>query len=113
MAALFGLAVWFGQGLDQNYTALASSPRYVFRTPIMLWNVVGLMSYSIYLLHAKLYPLVAQFVRQVVPGYTFVFDLLVLSGTLDLCYRFYLCCEAPFFKPTEKKPEKPMAPSAA
>ena len=107
MASLFGLAVWFGQGLDDRFVALATGARAILRWPIALWNVVGAMSYSIYLLHAKLHYLVAQLARQILATDTIVFDLVVLTTTVALCYPFYLCCEVPFFKPTAKKREIP------
>ncbi len=60
----------------------------------LLW--VGQSSYSLYLLHGKLFQIPAMVARQVVSERTLVYPLLTMAGTAILCHIFYLYAERPF-----------------
>ena len=58
--------------------------------------VLGAMSYSLYLLHARLQFLSMQLLRQVVRPDTLMFDVATIVVTCMFCYAFYCVCERPF-----------------
>lgn len=54
------------------------------------------MSYTVYLLHGKIYQFANMFVRQVVPANNMVFGWLTVVLTLLLCWPFYYYIERRF-----------------
>ena len=60
---------------------------------------LGLMSYSVYLLHGRVQFLAHQFSRQLLsPG--ILFDLAVIGVTCAMCAMFYWCCLTPAKRPS-------------
>jgi peptidoglycan/LPS O-acetylase OafA/YrhL len=62
---------------------------------------LGVMGYSLYLMHAPLLQLLWQYVLNplsLAPIPTFLLLLLGLGGVVGGCYLFFLCCERPFLK---------------
>ena len=76
---------------DQHH-ALRTAGRYLMTVPLAL----GACSYSIYLLHGKLYQVPAMFARQIFPPDSVFHALFVIALTCALCYPFYLFAERPF-----------------
>lgn len=72
-------------------------------------SILGLASYSIYLLHGRLMHLANQLSRQVFPINSIGADVTTLIITLLLCFGFYFCAERPFVarrsKPRTKSAE--------
>jgi len=64
---------------------------------------LGAMSYSLYLIHGRLIPLVAQVLRQVVPSNTLLYDAVLVTATCTICYAFYWVCERPFATTRKKE----------
>jgi peptidoglycan/LPS O-acetylase OafA/YrhL len=95
-AALFVIVLWFGKLCDARFMAVRSTRAWVVRLPVLILLALGAMSYSLYLLHARLQFLIMQFVRQVITANTILFDIVTLVATCLVCYCFYRCCEAPF-----------------
>jgi peptidoglycan/LPS O-acetylase OafA/YrhL len=95
-AVLFGFVLLFAKGLDRSFRALLGSSSVIVRGPFVLMTALGAISYSLYLLHPRLWGLVAQIARQVIPRNSMAYDLVVVVVTLLLCYPFYRYCELPF-----------------
>lgn len=64
--------------------------------PLHLALQTGACSYSLYLLHAKLYQLPAMFARQVFSDISLVNLVFIIGSTTFLCYVFYWVFERPF-----------------
>ncbi len=93
-AGFFAILIWLVESFELRYINLLSKRNIIVTT----FNLLGLFSYSIYLIHAKLLLLVEIFVRQVISENTIMFNLISLSITLVGCYLFYLVCEKPFYR---------------
>lgn len=96
-ALLFGVQLWFLHGLDERYRQGLSSGHASVRLGLGVGRSLGLMSYSLYLLHGRVQFLVQQIVRQLLAPGT-AFDLAVIAVTCLACYVFYLACERPFIR---------------
>ena len=73
--------------------------KYILEVFLML----GAMSYSIYLLHAKLYQLPEMFVRQIVEPDNIIYGLLTITLTIILCAPFYYLVETKFMSKNYSK----------
>jgi peptidoglycan/LPS O-acetylase OafA/YrhL len=95
-ALAFGAVLWSLHALDGPVARLASSGATAPRVAMRALFLVGLMSYSIYLVHAKVCFVVMQCSRQVFRVGSPAHALATVVGTVLLCYPFYLLCERPF-----------------
>ena len=95
-AVCFAVFLWFLMIWDDIFVSLSHEHRLVIKLPMILLLTLGAMSYSLYLLHAKLRFLLCQFVRQVVPVNSLTCDVITIVGTSLVCYLFYRYCEYPF-----------------
>jgi peptidoglycan/LPS O-acetylase OafA/YrhL len=66
------------------------------------WFILGTMSYSVYLLHSKIYGLPEMFVRQIFDSTDILYGLLTIFGTLIICYPFYFLVERKFLSKNYK-----------
>lgn len=73
---------------------------------------LGQSSYSLYLLHGKIYQLPEMLVRQLIAPSSLAYPLLTIAGTAALCYMFYLLGEQPFHA-YAKRVDAVQAPRAA
>ncbi|MFT5878198.1 MAG: peptidoglycan/LPS O-acetylase OafA/YrhL [Dokdonia sp.] len=73
---------------------------------INLALIIGTMSYSIYLLHGKIYQIPEMFVRQFIQQDNPFYIIFVIIGTLILCYPFYLFVERKFLSKNYDMPKK-------
>jgi peptidoglycan/LPS O-acetylase OafA/YrhL len=69
----------------------------LMRAVLGTWSRLGLMSYSLYLLHGRLQFLAHQLCRQVLPT-GIALDVATIVATCLMCYGFYVCCERPFIR---------------
>ena len=102
-AVCFGLFLWVISGLEKCLNDINGSENGIYYWILKPWLVLGAMSYSVYLLHGKLYQLPYMFVRQVVDVNNLLFGLLIIIGTLLICYPFYLFVESRFLSKNYKK----------
>ncbi len=97
-AVLSVMLLWLLGGIEHGAGRLHQQPgawRLAWYALLPLtW--VGQCSYSLYLLHGKLFQLPAMFVRQLVPGHSWLAPALTIATTTVLCYGFYLVAEWPF-----------------
>jgi len=94
--ALYAAALlWSGGGIEQSMAGNFTGGR-VGRWLMRPFLLLGASSYSLYLLHGKLYHLPELFIRQVFSEHNSLYPVLTMAGTVVLCYMFFLCCEKPF-----------------
>jgi peptidoglycan/LPS O-acetylase OafA/YrhL len=96
-AVAFAVALWFVHPLDDLYSRGIREGGRATRTALVAWRNLGLMSYSLYLLHGRLQFLAQQLWRQVLSS-GIAFDLLSIGTTCCICWVFYLFCEKPFVR---------------
>lgn len=103
-ATVCTLILWLGQPIGQ---VLEAAKHGGLRWLIKAAAFLGVISYSVYLLHGKLFELPAMLVRQLVPMSHPLNAILTVLGTLALCAVFYIYCEKPFLsKKLQKLNEK-------
>lgn len=105
-APVFLLLTWLARPLDGPLKQFAKTTG-VTVLPLRALLILGVMSYSVYLLHAKLMILVAQVARQVLDPSTLSSRWVVIGGTILLCYPFHVWCERPFFRAAPPRPPEP------
>ena len=92
------LLLWVLGGVEhgiRNSRSRTQAERHAYWALLPLcW--VGQSSYSLYLLHGKIYQLPAMVLRQFVPSQHLLFPLLTMMFTAALCFAFYALFEKPF-----------------
>lgn len=102
-AACFGLFVWAISDFEKLLSSVNSNENGICFWLLRPWLILGAMSYSVYLLHGKLYQLPYMLVRQVFDMSNLLSGLLIIFGTLLICYPFYLFVERRFLSNSYKK----------
>ena len=99
LALFFSILLWCFGGVEHFFRTKhqfnSESKKaifYVFIPFIML----GECSYSLYLLHGKIYHLPEMFIRQVLDMSSPLYLISVIFSTSALCYGYYLLVERPF-----------------
>lgn len=100
-ALLFGLFLWCIADFEKILTVL-NEKQGIGKWLIKPWLILGAMSYSVYLVHGKLYQLPEMFVRQIVSKHNPMYLFLTVIGTLLLCYPLYRCIETRFMSTKHK-----------
>lgn len=90
----FGLMLWWLHDLDDLYLHGLRKGSPAVRPGLAACRLLGLMSYSLYLLHGRLQFLAQQLCRQLLSG--IIFDVAAIGTTGAMCYVFYRSCEKPF-----------------
>jgi peptidoglycan/LPS O-acetylase OafA/YrhL len=92
------ILLWFLGGVEHGIRTTGRSggiSRAAFWALLPLcW--VGQSSYSLYLLHGKIYQLPAMVVRQFIPEQQLLYPMLTIILTAMLCFAFYTVAERPF-----------------
>jgi peptidoglycan/LPS O-acetylase OafA/YrhL len=94
-ALAFCAVLWSIHALDGPVAGLASSGATAPRVAVRALFLIGLMSYSIYLVHVQVCFVMMQCSRQVFRVGSLAHALATVAGTVLLCYPFYLLCERP------------------
>lgn len=89
------VALWCMHDLDEPYAAALRDGSALWQAALRSFKLLGLMSYSIYLLHGRVQFLADQLCRQIVRP-SISLDVMVICTTCGLCYVFYRYCERPF-----------------
>ncbi len=105
-AVCFGVMLYAAEGLEASFRQALSSRFLIMRWLMQLLMTLGAMSYSLYLLHAKLQFLSMQMIRQVFATNTMAHDLSVIVLTMLTCYLFHVLCERPFMGSRDLRPEQ-------
>ena len=94
---VLGIALWLVHAFDDDYVRGLTHGHQLIRTGLVTLKYLGVISYSLYLLHCRFQFLAKQIVRQVVPS-GIALDLGAIALTCFGCYAFYLYCERPFIR---------------
>lgn len=94
--AFYAAAIlWLGGGIEQGLSGRAiggTAGQWLLRPFLLL----GASSYSLYLLHGKIYHLPELFIRQIIAPSSSIYPVVTMVATAVLCYLFYLVGEKPF-----------------
>jgi peptidoglycan/LPS O-acetylase OafA/YrhL len=98
----FGFAVcvaiifWLLSNFEKRISFLERDGHALVRAPLKVGVFLGSISYSLYLLHAKLYQIPAMAARQLTTPDSPAYIVAVFLGTVALSWVFYLYFERPF-----------------
>lgn len=95
-AAFFAFLLWAIAPFERVLVGWKSGSNICFRVLINPLLILGAMSYSIYLLHGKIFQIPNMFVRQIIGESSFLYGVATIAATLVLCYPFYLIIERRF-----------------
>jgi peptidoglycan/LPS O-acetylase OafA/YrhL len=101
-ALSFGVFLWVISDIEKVMNRIKNSENKLSFWLLEPWLILGTMSYSVYLLHGKIYDLPRMFVRQAFDSSNILYGLLVIFGTLILCYPFYFFVERKFLSKNYK-----------
>jgi peptidoglycan/LPS O-acetylase OafA/YrhL len=99
----FGFVLWCLHDFDSSYQSALERGALPIRVPLTLFKFLGVMSYSVYLLHGRLQFLAHQLARQLLAA-GIALDLTVLALTCAMCAVFYWYCEKPFVRSRTNRP---------
>ena len=97
-ALVLWLAAPFGEGLEAARKGGNRALRWLLKPAAYL----GVISYSVYLLHGIIVQVPGMIVRQVLPASNPLNPLLSVAGTLVLCGVFYTWAEKPFMSKRQR-----------
>jgi peptidoglycan/LPS O-acetylase OafA/YrhL len=111
VAIAFGAWLLIAYPLDPILDA-ARRPgaRRLWRVPLTLCFALGSMSYSLYLMHPKVFPVIEQPISQVLRSPSMIRDLLIIVLTCVATFGFYWFAERPFATSSSRRRVTP--PSA-
>lgn len=95
-AACTAIAFWLLATLEPQISRQATSGHALVRFPLKVGVFLGSISYSVYLLHPKLYQFPDMAIRQLTTPDNPVYTLTLLGGTIALSWLFFLYFERPF-----------------
>jgi len=102
-ALVVGVALWFVGEIERALTRFEfSGPLLLLRYGLQPFLLAGACSYSLYLIHGRIYPITEMFVRRLVSHGSLLYPLLTISGTVVVAYLFYLAVERPFMSGSYK-----------
>jgi peptidoglycan/LPS O-acetylase OafA/YrhL len=90
------IAFWLLATLEKQISFQANHGHALVRFPIQAGIFLGSISYSLYLLHAKLYNFPDMVMRQLATPNNPIYTLTLIGGTIGLSWMFYLYFERPF-----------------
>jgi peptidoglycan/LPS O-acetylase OafA/YrhL len=102
-ALLFGTVLWGFAAFEKILVRANNSNKLYSKIALAPLISLGAMSYSVYLLHGKLYQVPEMFVRQVFENDSAIYPILVILGTLFMCYPMYLYVERRFMSKNQQK----------
>lgn len=104
-AAVFAGLLYVAMGIEPQLVANAGHVQGVGRALALPLLGLGALSYSVYLLHGRLWMLAQQVARQLAPSDSIALDCLAVGITVALCIPFYWLCERPFIGGAVKAPQ--------
>jgi peptidoglycan/LPS O-acetylase OafA/YrhL len=101
-AVLCALILWFSEPLEAVFVRHKKDGGPIVRNILRGSAFLGVISYSLYLLHAKVLEGPAMIARQIFSPATPAYSLLVVGGTLAVCSVFHIYVEKPFMSGKQK-----------
>ena len=98
-----GALLWAAEDVEQVLLRIKSSRLRWPRWLLAPWLMLGAMSYSVYLLHGKVYQLPYMVVRQVFAPDQLAGGVLTVLGTLVMCLPFYRLVERRFLSSNHQR----------
>lgn len=95
-AVCTAIAFWLLSNLEQQIAFQATSGHALVRFPLKAGVFLGSISYSVYLLHSKIYQFPEMAIRQLITPDNPIYTLTLFGGTIALSWLFYLYFERPF-----------------
>jgi peptidoglycan/LPS O-acetylase OafA/YrhL len=95
-AVCTGIAFWLLSNLEQQISFQATNGHAFVRLPLKVGVFLGSISYSVYLLHSKIYQFPEIAIRQLTTPDNPIYTLTLIGGTVGLSWLFYLYFERPF-----------------
>lgn len=108
-SAVAALILWFLAGVEHGVLAAPWGPKKRFAWLLLPFAWLGQSSYSLYLLHGKIYQLPEMMVRQLISPASIAYPVLTIIGTATMCYAFYLVAEKPFHTLAKSRDTSPAA----
>jgi peptidoglycan/LPS O-acetylase OafA/YrhL len=102
-AVVSALILWLAEPLEAPLARYLQHGHLLARGVIRGSTFLGMISYSLYLLHAKVLEGPAMVARQVFSPTTPAYIALVILGTLALCTVFHIYVEKPFMSSKQKR----------
>lgn len=96
VALLFAFLLWLAMPFEAGLAKAKSGKNLVYKYAVNAGVFLGVISYSLYLLHGKISELPAMLARQIVPMNSVLYPALIVAGTVALSYVFYRYAEKPF-----------------
>ncbi|WP_157829130.1 acyltransferase family protein [Colwellia sp. 75C3] len=103
-AVIFVLMLWIVAPFEDALVQLKRGR--ITKYFLELFLILGAMSYSVYLLHAKLYQIPEMFVRQIIEPSNIAYGILTIVLTIVLCAPFYYFIERSFMSKNYSKIHK-------
>jgi peptidoglycan/LPS O-acetylase OafA/YrhL len=101
-----GVLIWLASPLESGLANIKRRGRGAVFWILEAFLYLGAMSYSVYLLHGKIFQLPNMFVRQVFPPDNILNAVTTIILTLLLCYPFYCFVERRFMSQNYSKLRK-------
>jgi peptidoglycan/LPS O-acetylase OafA/YrhL len=102
-SVLFTVFLWCAAPLEGALNRVKKGDKKLLSLVLDFFLFLGVMSYSVYLLHAKIFQLPEMFVRQIMGPQNILYGLLVIILTLLLCVPFHCFIERKFMSKTYEK----------
>lgn len=101
-AVIFGMFLWTISDIEKVLNKIKSSKNKLLFWLLEPWLILGTMSYSVYLLHGKVFIIPNILIRQIFDLSNILYGLFTILGTLILCYPFYFFVERRFLSKNYK-----------
>jgi peptidoglycan/LPS O-acetylase OafA/YrhL len=102
-AVVSALVLWAANPLEKTLERFKQGKSLFLKLLIKSWAFLGVISYSLYLLHAKLALLTEMFIRQFTSPHNYIYPVLVICSTVALCSVFYWYAERPFMSKKQRR----------
>jgi len=101
-ALISSCLLWFAAPLETVLEGAKNGRNLIFGYLIKMGAFLGVISYSLYLLHGKIVELPAMLARQIIPIDSALYPILMIGGTIALCSVFYIFIEKRFMSAKQK-----------
>ncbi|WKJ89305.1 acyltransferase [Methylomonas montana] len=97
-AILCALALWAISPMEPMLKRCINSINPMFSFPLKCVTLLGTISYSLYLLHPKMYQISEKVADNLSLSHSFLKPIVIVLGTVLISWVFYHFCERPFIQ---------------